>query len=147
LDLSGLSPAFLWALGGLLLALAEFVVPGIFLIWVGAAALVTGLLCAVLPIPGFFAFGLFALLTPGAVVIGRIVYDDDASGGDPLLNDRAARLVGRVVRVIEPIEHGRGRVAVDDGAWPAAGADAAAGARVRIIGADGGLLIVEPAEG
>ena len=61
-----------------------------------------------------------------------------------MLNDRAARLIGETLVVVEAIEDGRGRVRVGDGAWPARGPDAAAGTRVRVTGADGACLHVEP---
>ncbi|KEY97856.1 membrane protein, partial [Sphingomonas sp. BHC-A] len=64
---------------------------------------------------------------------------------DPLLNDRAARLVGEVVTVVEPIDNGRGRVKVGDGVWSCRGPDAPVGARVRVTGAEGSVLTVEPA--
>jgi membrane protein implicated in regulation of membrane protease activity len=63
---------------------------------------------------------------------------------DPLLNDRTARLTGQIVTVIGAIENGEGRVKVGDGIWTARGPDAAAGTQVRIVGADGQCLRVEP---
>ena len=63
---------------------------------------------------------------------------------DPLLNDRIARLVGEVVTVVEPVSDHGGRVRVGDGEWPARGPDAPIGARVRITGATGATLRVEP---
>jgi inner membrane protein len=44
------------------------------------------------------------------------------------------------------IEHGRGRVRVGDGAWPARGPDLPAGARARVVGIEGGVLVVEKLE-
>jgi len=61
------------------------------------------------------------------------------------LNDRTAKLIGKTVEVCEAIVAGEGRVKVGDGAWSAAGPDAPAGALVRITGATGNVLLVEPA--
>jgi len=87
---------------------------------------------------------LFALLSVGCVLLGRRYAGASVGSSDPMLNDRAARLIGETVLVVEPIRDGRGRVKVGDGVWPARGADAEAGARVRVTGADGTCLRVEP---
>jgi inner membrane protein len=39
----GLSDGWLWAIGGLVLLIAEMLAPGFFLIFIGAAAILTGL--------------------------------------------------------------------------------------------------------
>ena len=80
-----------------------------------------------------------------SVWIGRRWYRDyPVATSDPLLNDRAARMIGAEVTVEEAIEGGRGRVRIGDGTWPARGADAPVGARVRVIGVDGAVVVVEP---
>jgi membrane protein implicated in regulation of membrane protease activity len=63
---------------------------------------------------------------------------------DPMLNDRAARLVGRTVVVTQAIVNGEGRVRVGDSVWSCRGPDCAEASRVRIVGADGSCLKVEP---
>jgi membrane protein implicated in regulation of membrane protease activity len=59
------------------------------------------------------------------------------------LNDRAGRLVGKVVTVMAAVDEHNGRVRVGDGEWSARGGPAAVGERVRITGVDGNCLIVE----
>jgi membrane protein implicated in regulation of membrane protease activity len=61
----------------------------------------------------------------------------------PDLNRPAVQLVGRVVVVAEAIEGGRGKVRVGDTLWPVEGPDAPAGAEVRVIAANGTVLVVE----
>jgi membrane protein implicated in regulation of membrane protease activity len=58
---------------------------------------------------------------------------------------RAAQYVGRVVTVEEPIAGGRGKVRVGDTVWSAQGSDAPLGARVRVTGTNGCVLLVEHA--
>lgn len=132
-----------WLIGGLVLLSAEMLIPGVYLVWIGLAALITGLLAFALPVPAELAS--FAALSVGATLLGRGWYRGrPVVSSDPLLNDRAAQLIGRVVTVVEPIDTGRGRVRVGDGIWSARGtSEAAAGEQVRIIGHDGQLLIVE----
>lgn len=135
-----------WLIAAVVLALAELAVPGVYLIFIAAAAALTGLGALLLPDLGvagqLAAFVGWSLAT---VLIGRRWYRDfPVASADPLLNDRVARLIGEVVTVTEPIVDGRGRVRVGDGEWPAQGPDQPAGARVRIVGGAAGLLTVEP---
>ncbi|WP_420141289.1 NfeD family protein [Sphingomonas sp.] len=134
-----------WLVGGVVLAIAELAVPGIFLIWIGAAAILTGFATMAFGPPLPAQLGLFAALAVLAVYLSRHVLDRvPIISDDPLLNEGTARLIGRVVTVVEPIERGEGRVRVGDGVWTATGPDASAGTRVEIIRAIGARLVVEP---
>jgi membrane protein implicated in regulation of membrane protease activity len=139
------SAGALWLAAALGLVIAELLAPGFFLIFLGAAAAVVGVLVLIAPaLPIVLQAVVFAALTAGAVAIGRRWYrGSDRTSSDPLLNDRAARLIGKRVEVCEAIVDGEGRVKVGDGAWNAVGPDAAVGASVRIVGADGSVLRVE----
>lgn len=134
-----------WLSVGLLLCIAEMVVPGVFLLWLGIAALLTGLVVFILPVPLAAQLLLFALLSVATVYAGRRwSASREIPSDDPMLNDRLARLVGEQVVVEEAIVDGRGRVRVGDGVWPASGADAAAGTHLKVTGASSGVLIVAP---
>lgn len=135
-----------WLIFAVMLGIGEIILPGIFLIWIAVAAAATGLLSFLLPIGPAVQMVIFALLCLLATWAGRRWYaDNPVVSSDPLLNDRTARLIGEIVTVVERIENGRGRVRVDDGVWSCRGSDAAVGSRVRIVGADASVLIVEPA--
>jgi len=140
-----IAPGWLWMIGGVILLAAEILAPGIFLIFVGAAAVATGIFALLFGLGLPAQLALFALYTFVAVMIGRRFYANaNTDSSDPLLNDRAARLVGRVVTVVEPVDSGGGRVRVGDSEWSARGGPAAAGERVRVTGIDGNCLNVEP---
>lgn len=140
-----LDPHWWWLILGAMLSIAEMIVPGVFLIWLGAAALLTGVLTFALGLPTAAQMALFAAASVAAVYAGRRwLKANPIESSDPLLNDRAARLVGETVLVVEPIEAGAGRVKVRDGVWNAEGPDAPRGARVRVVGAKGSKLVVEP---
>lgn len=147
-DISALMgmPGLAWLILAAVLALTELLVPGIFLVFVAAGAALTGVVTFLVPGAGLpFQVILFLLACAGAVAWGRQWYlRHPVPSSDPLLNDRVARLVGEVVTVVVPIEAGSGRVRVGDGEWLATGPDAPAGARVRITGAHGTALAVEP---
>ncbi len=133
-----------WLTAAIVLGIAELVVPGSFLIWIAAAAALTGAAALLLDVPLAGQFILFALFSVASVWLGRRFYGNAVPSGDPLLNDRAARLIGETVVVVEAIRDGRGRVKVGDGVWPARGPDADVDARVKVTGADGACLRVEP---
>lgn len=145
----GESPASLWLIGAVLLGIAELVVPGVFLVFLAVAAAITALLAFVLPdmplVAQLLSFGAWSVVT---VLAGRRLYSRlPVPTADALLNNRAARLTGQVVRVTQAIEDGHGRVRVGDGEWPATGPDAPAGAKMRVTGAEGGMLTVGPLKG
>ncbi|HYJ29459.1 MAG TPA: NfeD family protein [Allosphingosinicella sp.] len=145
MNFDGLDAHWWWLLAAALLALVELVAPGIFSIWIAAAAAATGLAVMALPIPLAFQLALFALLSMAAVYAGRRWYEaHPVASADPRLNDRTARLIGQSVTVVGAIRGGEGRVKVGDGVWAARGPDADEGARVRIVGAAGSCLKVEP---
>lgn len=138
-------PHWLWLMTALLLGIAELMVPGVFLIFLAAAAALTGLAALILGVPVLFQLALFPLFALASVYAGRRWYSGrDIESSDPLLNDRLARHAGEIVVVVGAIEDGRGRVKLGDGVWPAKGPDAPVGARVRIVGAEGTCLRVEP---
>ena len=142
--LNALEAHWTWLIIGMLLATAEIIVPGFFLIWFAAAAIITGILSFLLPVTGAAQIGLFAVLALAAVYAGRRWFaKNPIVSSDPMLNDRGARLTGEIVTVVEAIDHGTGRVKVGDSVWSARGADAGVGDRVRVTGADGAVLLVE----
>lgn len=140
------STGALWLAAALVLVIAELLAPGFFLIFLGIAAAAAGVVALAAPgLPVVVQALIFAALTAAIYAVGRHWYRGiDKSSADPLLNDRAARMVGRRVEVCDAIVDGNGRVKVGDGAWNAVGPDMPAGTSVRIVGASGSVLRVEP---
>lgn len=136
-----------WLAAAVVLGVAELLVPGVFLVFLAVAAAIVAAATLVLPdLPLAAQVGAFGMWSVVAVLIGRRWYHDyPVESSDPLLNDRARRLVGETVLVTEPIVSGRGRVRVGDGEWPATGPDTPVGARMRIVSVTGGIVVVEPA--
>ena len=148
MNMADLDAHWWWLLLAALLALVEIVSPGIFSIWIAAAAALTGLAVMTFDVPVVFQFALFALLAIASVAVGRRWYERfPVESEDPKLNDRTARLIGQTVTVVAAIEGGEGRVRVGDSVWPARGPDTAEGARVRIVAAEGACLRVTPEDG
>jgi len=136
-----------WLILALVLAGVEMLTPGFFAIWLGGAALITGLL--VLVVPGMSWEGqlvLFAVLAVVSVLgwyrFGRRMR---IATEDATLNRRGDSLIGRSGDLVEPIVNGRGRVKIDDSVWRAEGNDAPLGTRVTVTGVQGAILKVERA--
>ncbi|MBV1689435.1 NfeD family protein [Novosphingobium sp. G106] len=133
-----------WLAIGLLLAAAEMAIPGVFLIWLAAAALITGALTWFLPIGLPVQVVIFAVLSIAAVFTGkRYLAANPVEALDPKMNDRGARLVGETVVVTHAIDGGNGRVKQGDSEWLAKGPDAEPGTKMRVAGHDGVVLVVE----
>jgi membrane protein implicated in regulation of membrane protease activity len=136
---------WIWIALGLALAVLEMLVPGVYLIWLAIAALLTGALTWI------FDFGVpiqiidFVFLSLIVVFSARrFLSEQPIASADPFLNNRMGRLVGQTGTVSQAITDGEGRVRQGDSEWLARGPDIAAGARVRITGFEGGTLLVEP---
>src|SRR5689334_15075820 len=102
---------WLWLIGGVVLLIAELIAPGFFLVFIGGAAIATGIVTLLLGIPVAAQLAIFAILAFLAVRIGgRYAYSDHFEySADPMLNNRVGRLLGRVVVVVEPVDSHGGR--------------------------------------
>ncbi len=142
----GLSAYALWLIGGLILCAAETAMPGAFLIWIGAAALIMGLVVFLAPMSVTAQLFLFAALVVALVLIGRRAYGAMERRTSAQPESRAHGLVGKLFYLESPIERGFGRIKVGDSVWRVAGADCAGGRQVRVTGVgEGGVLQVEAA--
>lgn len=140
-----LSAGWLWAIGGLLLLIAEIVAPGFFLVFLGVAAIATGLFTLLFDLGLGPQLALFVVYTALAVMIGKRWYGEpDTNDQSIKLNEPGKRLVGKSVTVVEAVDDHGGRVRVGDSEWSARGGPAAAGERVTVTGVDGNCLTVEP---
>ncbi|HZH10969.1 MAG TPA: NfeD family protein [Microvirga sp.] len=137
--------AWSWIILGLVLIAIELLAPGIFFLWLGLAAIATGLLDAALDLSWQAAFIVFAFLSVAAVVMGRFVTRSQDRAGTPAphLNQRGQALVGRVFTLEAPIKDGEGRIRVDDSSWRVVGADRFKGAKVRVVRVEGSTLVVD----
>lgn len=138
-----MSPWVIWVGAGLVLLMAEMLAPGVFLMWIGLAACGTGLLLLASGI-GFelqvITFAVLAAISLGAGLRFR-------RRPTPKVNLQGSGLAGR--SAIALTFHGReGRVRVGDSDWaarvPPDVGEPAAGARLRVDGVDGTVLIVRP---
>ena len=143
--LDGFDAHWVWLTLGLVLAGLEMLLPGVYLIWLAVAAIITGVLTLAFDLSLPFQVVDFVFLS---LIIAfsakRFLRDKPIESADPLMNRRGARLVGETALVVQAIEHGSGRVKLGDSEWIARGPNIAAGERVRVCGSEGAILLVEP---
>lgn len=142
-----LGPWAWWVLGIVLLIL-EVLMPGVFLVWIGVAAIITGALSLLLWEVGWWIWQVqwlvFAALSIAAVLVGRrLVLSNAKRTDEPFLNQRTQSLVGRTATLEQPITEGRGRIRLDDTVWSVQGPDLPTGTRVRVVASSGRDLTVE----
>lgn len=136
-----------WLIFGFVLMALELLAPGVFLFWLGLAALLVGLLSFALH-PGWQAqILMFAVFAVAAVPLWRRLARSDgpAATSHPFLNRRADALIGRVFTLEKPIIDGSGTVRIGDTVWRVAGPDTPAGTRVKVVQVDGANLTVAAA--
>jgi membrane protein implicated in regulation of membrane protease activity len=136
-----------WWVLGLVLVVIEMVAPGFFLLWIGLAAGVTGLILVIVPGIGWqVQFLIFGILAIGSVVAARFYFRrNPIETDDATLNRRGSQYIGHVFNLDEAIVNGVGKVKVGDGWWRAEGPDLPAGERVKVVGVNGNMLKVEKA--
>ena len=140
LDFIATHGAWSWIVAGLILLGLELVVPGGVLVWLGAAALVTGLSALFVNIFWPLQFVIFGVLALVSIWLWLRFRGPGVASDRPFLNQRAHRFIGQEAVLDEPIRDGFGRLSLDDTVWRVQGPDLAAGSKVRIVEAHGALL-------
>jgi inner membrane protein len=140
--------AWNWMALGLVLLALEIVVPGIFLLWIGIAAIIVGTLALMITNGGYWTWEtqilLFLVLSLVSAYIGkRVMASGNEVSDQPLLNKLGEQLVGRTATLAEPIAEGRGRIRLGDTQWRVTGPDLPAGAKVKVVSSNGTELGVE----
>lgn len=134
-----------WMALGVALAAVETVVPGAFFLWLGIAAIVTGLVKLVVPGMGWEGQAIvFAICAVVSTVIWLILWRRRPIDTDkPLLNARGEQMVGRQITLDEPMVNGEGMAKIGDTQWKIRGPDFMRGARVKVVDVQGTVLIVD----
>jgi inner membrane protein len=136
---------WMWFVAALALIGIEILAPGLFMLWLGLAAGLLGVIVYLYPLSWPAQGAIFAISALIFVLIGREVMRRRKPPADaPFLNQRGDALIGHQFELADPIENGFGRVRIDDTVWRVSGLPAKKGARVRVTGIDGSTLKVEP---
>lgn len=135
-----------WLILGILLMGVEALAPGVFMLWLGLAALIVGVLSFGVVNSWQMQIVGFALLAISMVPLWRhFAVRASERADNHFLNRRTQQLVGEVVTLETPIVDGFGTIKLGDTIWRVEGPALAAGTRVRIEQADGARLRVGPA--
>lgn len=132
-----------WLIFGVILLGLELLLPGFFLIWFGVAAAIVGVTVLAFEISWAWQLLMFGGLAVAVLLgAGRLSGRDNDDAGR--FTDRARQLIGQQFRLHHPIENGRGVLLVGDSQWSVRGPDCPRGVTVRVVGAKGTFLLVEP---
>jgi membrane protein implicated in regulation of membrane protease activity len=133
-----------WVLACILFVLEMLSPTGFVLVWVAAAAAITGFIAWVVPgITWEIEAVLFGVLAIASFFLWKHFRRAEVPSDKPTLNRRGQSYVGRTFTLADPIVNGVGKLRVDDSQWRVSGSDVPAGTQVRVIAADGATLHVE----
>jgi membrane protein implicated in regulation of membrane protease activity len=136
---------WLWIIAATVLLALELAVPGAFMMWLGIAAALVGVISLIVDWGWQWQCVAFAAFALASIPLWRrLARRIEPASEAPMLNRRAEALVGRVFTLDTAIVDGIGTVRIDDTVWRVRGPDRPAGTRVRITQADGASLAVEP---
>lgn len=134
-----------WWLLGVALITLEIFSPGIYLLWLGIAAGITGFVLLAVPdmswqtqLVVFALFSVLAVITMHSALRHRPIKSDDTT-----LNRRGEQYIGRTFTLDEDMLNGWGKIHVDDSTWKVRGSNCSAGTTVKVTGVDGVVLLVE----
>jgi len=134
-----------WMVVGAVLLIAEVIVSGGFLLWIGLGAFLISLIVWMIPTllwsTQMILFGLFALCA--SILWWAYLRRYPIHTDDPTLNRRSEQYIGRTFALVDPIENSRGKIKVDGIMWTVKGSDMPSGTQVKVIRAEGVILIVE----
>jgi inner membrane protein len=136
--------AWFWFIVAAILLFGELMMPGVFLLWLGVAAALTGFLAAIVTLGWqgeIVAFGVLSLVMV-ALSWRWVTAQWTAKSDQPHLNQRHLTYVGRNVVLDTPIVDGRGTVTIDATIWDVEGADAEVGTTLKVTGVNGMRLVV-----
>jgi len=136
-----------WLIIAAALLIAEVLISGGFLLWIGLSAVAVSVIIWIVPSVSWsmqmILFSVIAIIT--SISWWAYLRRHPIQTDDPKLNRRSEQYVGRTFTLIQPIENGRGKIRVDDTTWTVKGPELPLGTKVKIIRAEGVILIAEKA--
>ena len=134
-----------WFILGAILLILEVFAPGAFLLWIGIAAGVVGIILYAIPSLGWeYQVIIFSIFSVGSIVAWKRYRKANPEVTDePTLNRRGSQYIGRTFTLDAPIVDGVGKIRVDDSTWKVVGEDCAAGTKIKVVGIENTVLRVE----
>ena len=136
-----------WLIFGFILMALELLAPGVFLFWLGLAALLVGLLSFAINPSWQTQLLMFAVFAVAAVPRGGASRAALPAAASAIRSSTGApkRWSAGSSRWRSRSSTASGTVRIDDTIWRVAGPDAPAGSRVKVVQADGASLTVAAA--
>lgn len=143
--LSGIDPMMAWLIIGAVLILLELILPGVYLFWLGVAAIAVGGLLSLLPLSFIIQILLFAIFSVIALIIGVKIYKgkDQDIETHHLNQVRGAEYIGHIYTLPSDITNNSGRLPLGDSIWNIQGENLPAGTQIRITKVVGNTLHYE----
>ena len=135
----------IFLIAGLTLIICEVLLPGFFMLWLGIAALITAGVASLFDLTLQSALITYGVLSVMTAVFGYFAYQS-LKYAVPIhqLNKRAHAFMGQSFVLGEPIQGGRGIIAIGDSVWALkCSHDLPEGTKIIVIGIDGNHLIVK----
>jgi membrane protein implicated in regulation of membrane protease activity len=137
---------WIWFVAAAIFFLLELMAPGVFMLWLGFAAILIGIISLATVMSWQAQLIVFAVLSIACIPAWRYFARKVERPVDrPFLNRRADSYVGRVFTLDKPIVDGVGTIRIEDTVWRVSGPSMPAGSRVKVARADGAELEVEAA--
>ncbi|HZO45022.1 MAG TPA: NfeD family protein [Xanthobacteraceae bacterium] len=137
---------WLWFVLAAIFLLIELTLPGVFMLWLGLAAIMIGVISLTMVLSWQAQLIAFAVLSIACIPAWRyFARKVEGPVERPFLNRRADSYVGRVFTLEKPIVDGVGTIRIEDTVWRVSGPSLPAGSRVKVSRADGAELAVEAA--
>jgi membrane protein implicated in regulation of membrane protease activity len=137
--------AWNWFVVAVVFLVLEVMMPGVFMLWLGLAAILVGIISLATVLSWQIQLIVFAVLAIACIPAWRyFARKVEGPAEQPFLNRRSEGYIGRVFTLEKPIVGGLGTIRIDDTLWRVSGPDLPAGSRVKVANADGALLAVEP---
>jgi membrane protein implicated in regulation of membrane protease activity len=136
-----------WFVLALVLFVLEMMVPGVIFMWLAFAGIAVGALVLTIPSLSWeIQFIIFSVLGIISVYSGRnYLRKNPIISEDENLNNRGSRYIGHKYKLERALVNGEGKIRIGDSVWLVRGEfDSEVGDTVRVTGADGVVLIVEP---
>lgn len=135
--------SWVWFVVAAVFLLLELLSPGVFMLWLGLAAILIGIISLTMVLSWQTQLIAFAVLSIVCIPAWRYFARKVEKPVDrPYLNRRADSYVGRVFTLEKPIVDGVGTIRIEDTVWRVNGPSLPAGSRVKIARADGAELEV-----
>lgn len=135
-----------WFTVGLIFAISELFVPGVYLLWFGFASFTMGILVHFINFTPIETCVVFALLAGMYSAFGWWAYAKilkKNSEKNKYLNDMAGGYIGKVYQLSQDVVDGRAKAKVGDSFWLVETEDEELkkGDKVKVIGVDNGVIL------